>query len=87
MSEKLLMTLKEASEFLGIPKATLHSLAWQKKIPHIRIGRRRYFLKEDLIQWIEKHKHPVMPKTLLTRKKSLHTIIRQRKWAPDKERR
>ena len=56
--EPLLMDLEEAAIFLGIPKSTLHTWAWSGKVPCVRLGRRRMFRKQDIIEWVERHVCP-----------------------------
>lgn len=51
--ERLLISVKETSGWLGIPAFTLYSWALSKKIPHYKIGRRVMFSKDDLKGWIE----------------------------------
>jgi excisionase family DNA binding protein len=34
------LTYKQVSEFYGIPLGTLYLLVFQKRIPHIRLGKR-----------------------------------------------
>ena len=83
--EKLLLGLDEAARLLGIPKATLLTWAWQGKVPCVRLGRRRYFRRQDLELWIERHVCPVRTSSL-TSDGSGHTIV-SRKWMPGRERR
>jgi len=52
--ERIFFTFQEAQEFLGISHQTLHKLMGEG-LPSHKIGRRRVFLKEDLIRWIKEH--------------------------------
>ena len=55
-----LLTYDEASRLLGIKRATLYSLVWGKRIPHIRFGNRFVkFSLEALQAWVKEHE--VMP--------------------------
>jgi excisionase family DNA binding protein len=48
------MTLKEASELVGVPKERLAELAASKHVPHIRIdGGPPLFHKRELVPWVE----------------------------------
>jgi len=52
--ERIFLTFAEAQEFLGISHQTLYKLI-DKGLPSHKIGKKRVFLKEDLIQWIKEH--------------------------------
>jgi len=58
-SEPLLMDLDQAAAFLGIPASTLHTWAWQGRVPCVRLGRRRFFRRKDLERWVDNHLQPV----------------------------
>jgi excisionase family DNA binding protein len=46
-----------AKEITGINIGTLYSLVNQKKIPHIRIGKRHVlFSIKELREWLERHR-------------------------------
>ncbi len=53
--EKRLLNIKEASEYLGIPKGSLYKLVWQRRIPFVKIGKALRFDKEKIDKWIEKN--------------------------------
>jgi len=48
-----LLTMKEASEYLGISKLTLYDWVCSRKIVHIKVGRLVKFRQEHLDKWIE----------------------------------
>jgi excisionase family DNA binding protein len=52
--ERIFFTFQEAQEFLGISHQTLYKLM-AEGLPSHKIGKRRVFLKEDLIRWIKEH--------------------------------
>jgi len=54
--ERLLIPVKEASAWLGIPVFTLYSWAQAHRIPHYNIGKRVMFSRVDLSRWLEEHK-------------------------------
>lgn len=62
--------VEEAAEFLKIPKSTLYIHLCHKKINGIKKGKRWYFKKSDLIDFIEngEKKQIDKPQTLLKRK-------------------
>ena len=53
---RFLVSVKEASAFLGIPVFTLYSWALSRRIPHYKIGRRVMFSLNDLHVWIDTHR-------------------------------
>lgn len=61
MDEKRLLTVDEASCYLGLTKTTLYTWTCRKKIPHVKIGRALRFDKTDLDAWIEPKKIAVPP--------------------------
>jgi len=54
--EPYYMTKKEVAEFLRMSIATIDRLIQKGKIPSYKVGRKRLFKKEDLINWVESQK-------------------------------
>ena len=52
--EPIFYTFRETQEFLRVSHETLYRLMKQG-LPSHKIGGKRVFLKEDLIQWIKEH--------------------------------
>ena len=52
--ERIFFTFVEAQEFLGVSHQTLYKLM-NEGLPSHKIGKKRVFLKEDIIQWIKQH--------------------------------
>ena len=50
-----LLTMDEASEYLGISKLTLYGWVSARKIRFVKIGRLVKFKQQDLDQWIDGH--------------------------------
>ena len=51
---------RKATEITGLPEGTLYSLVSQKRIPHIRLGKRLVrFNVEELQAWLEAQAVPV----------------------------
>lgn len=46
------LSINEASEYLRIPTSTLYQYCSARKIPFLKRGKRSYFLKSDLDDWI-----------------------------------
>ena len=56
MPEKRFIGIKECSEYLGIPKGTLYSWTFSRKIPYIKMGRLVKFDLKELENWIKDRK-------------------------------
>jgi len=52
--ERIFFTFQEAQEFLGVSHQTIYKLM-NEGLPSHKIGKKRVFLKEDLIRWIKEH--------------------------------
>ncbi len=52
--ERIFLTFSETQEFLGISHQTVYKLM-SEGLPSHKIGKKRVFLKEDLIRWIKEH--------------------------------
>ena len=51
--EKRLMTVREASQYLAVPIATLYTRVWKRTIPFVRLGRSIRFDRDSLDRLIE----------------------------------
>jgi excisionase family DNA binding protein len=47
------LTVREAADYLKLSTSTLYGLTSRKEIPFMKRGKRLYFKKEDLREWIE----------------------------------
>ena len=52
--ERIFYTFLETQQFLGVSHQTLYKLMGEG-LPSHKIGKKRVFLKEDLIRWIKEH--------------------------------
>jgi len=52
--DRVFLRFQEAQEFLDVSHQTLYKLMGQG-LPSHKIGRKRVFFKEDLIEWIRNH--------------------------------
>lgn len=52
--ERIFFTFSEAQEFLDISHQTIYKLM-KEGLPSHNIGKKRVFLKEDLVRWIKEH--------------------------------
>ena len=47
-----LLTADDAAELLRIRRCTVYELARNRRVPHVRVGRRILFVREDLAAWV-----------------------------------
>ena len=52
--ESIFFTFQETQQFLDISHQTLYKLM-EQGLPSHKIGKKRVFLKEDVIRWIKEH--------------------------------
>lgn len=52
--ERIFLTFQEAQQFLAVSHQTLYNLIRQG-LPSHKIGKKRVFLREELVQWIKEH--------------------------------
>ncbi len=52
--ERAYLTFQEAQEFLGVSHQTLYKLI-NEGLPSHKVGKKRVFLKDELLQWIREH--------------------------------
>jgi excisionase family DNA binding protein len=50
-----LLTMVEASEYLGVSKLTLYGWVSARKVSFIKVGRLVKFKQEHLAKWIDQH--------------------------------
>jgi len=51
-----LVFIDEAAEITGLKKSTIYLKSSKKEIPHMKRGRKLYFKRSELLEWIEKGK-------------------------------
>ena len=68
---KEVMTLREASQYLGISPDTLYKYLSDDRIPAFKLGNRWRFKKDLLDRWIEKKSERMTEKVLDVRTKRL----------------
>jgi excisionase family DNA binding protein len=51
-NEMEIMTIDEASAFLFIAKQTIYGFVCKRQIPHFKRGKRLYFKRDDLLNWV-----------------------------------
>ena len=50
--EKRTMSVEDVAVYLGLHKDTIYDLVKEKKIPHMKIGGRIFFLVDVLERWL-----------------------------------
>lgn len=48
-----LLTVETAADYLRVSRSSIYQLTSRKEIPFMKKGKRLYFKKEDLRQWLE----------------------------------
>jgi excisionase family DNA binding protein len=52
--ERIFFTFDETMEFLNVSHQTIYKLM-EQGLPSHKIGKKRVFLKEDLVNWVKEH--------------------------------
>lgn len=52
--ERVILTFEEAQEFLRVSHQTVYNLMRQG-LPSHKVGKKRMFLKDELLQWVKEH--------------------------------
>lgn len=52
LSQKELLTIEEASDFLGFKKSYLYRLTSERKLPFYKPGHKVFFKKSELEDWV-----------------------------------
>jgi excisionase family DNA binding protein len=60
-SVPMLLNVRQAAERMGISDRMLWQLTHDRKIPHVRIGRRVLYAAADLAAWIDSQKQGCRP--------------------------
>jgi predicted DNA-binding transcriptional regulator AlpA len=58
-AQKKLLDIHELEEIYGLKHWTIRTLCSQRKIPHIKIGRRVFFDPAAIDAWLQEHVRPV----------------------------
>jgi excisionase family DNA binding protein len=46
------MNIEQVASFVGLSKATIYGLTHERSIPHFKTGKRLYFKKSEIVNWI-----------------------------------
>jgi predicted DNA-binding transcriptional regulator AlpA len=64
--------LTETATFLDLAPITVYSLVAKRSIPHLKVGRRLYFLEADLIEWIKQGRRKTQTELAADAQKFIH---------------
>lgn len=51
------MSIDETAKLINLAKSSIYGLVHRKKIPFHKVGKKLYFSKESILQWINKGKN------------------------------
>jgi excisionase family DNA binding protein len=66
MNDEKIMRVKEASTYLGVSESTIRKYVLEKSIPFIKINGIIRFDLNDIENWLEKGKVPILKKRSAT---------------------
>ncbi len=73
-AEDELLTVQNATAFLRISPSTLYQLTSRHEIPFMKRGKRLYFNKEELLQWVEEGRNT--PLTEMEKQAKVQSYLR-----------
>jgi excisionase family DNA binding protein len=53
------MNIEETAKLINLAKSSIYGLVHRKKIPYHKVGKKLYFSKESILQWINDGKHNI----------------------------
>jgi excisionase family DNA binding protein len=53
MTDENFLNIDEAANFLGIRRSTLYKYTCFKRVPHYKPGKKLYFVRSELIDWVK----------------------------------
>lgn len=55
-TDETFMTIEETAQLINLAKSSVYGLVHQKKIPFNKVGKKLYFSKPEILQWINSGK-------------------------------
>lgn len=55
--EKKFITITDAMELLSLSRPTINRFIYREEIPNYKIGKRRLFERDELIDWVKSHRN------------------------------
>ena len=56
MEQDRLMTAGELAEYLSVPRGSIYNMVYERRIPHIKLGRRVRFRRDEIDRWLEERR-------------------------------
>ena len=60
INDNNLLNIQETAEFLNLKVATIYGHVHKREIPNNKVGKRLYFVKSDLIEWVKSGKRKTL---------------------------
>ena len=73
------LTITEVASFLSLSVPTIYALTSKKEIPHLKRGKRLYFLKTDIHQYLEQGRKKTKEDVLNSSATNLNTLLSNKK--------
>ena len=73
---KEVMTLREASQYLGITPDTLYKYLGERSIPAFKLGNRWRFKKDLLDRWMEQKSEAIEPANDRKRRRLVKSLVK-----------
>ena len=54
--DKIFITLAETMKMLSLSRQTINRFIARKEIPNYKVGKRRLFDPEELVEWVKSHR-------------------------------
>lgn len=54
-----ILSVKQVCQLLGLTPATIYNLVCQRKIPNSKVGKRLFFHRSELMEWINSGKRTI----------------------------
>lgn len=55
-----ILDVNKVCQFLGVSKSTIYKKTSEREIPHSKVGKRLYFKRSELIEWISEGRQKTM---------------------------
>lgn len=55
-AKKTIMNVEQVADYLNLAKATIYGHTMRRILPHSKRGKRLYFVKSEIDEWIAKHR-------------------------------
>lgn len=58
-NQSQILNINQAAKFLNLAKPTVYALTSKKKVPFFKTGKKLYFKRSELLEWIEAGKQKI----------------------------